>query len=186
MYRFKHLFSPATRGFGRHFIHTFPLLLPGISRLSAVTTAQSKNAVLHAAAIDLTQPVSAISGQRRFRSNRSRRGLYDGKDIRSGNNLSFSMKSTKRKFKPNVFTKRVYSEVLDEMVRFHLTTSALRSIDKMGGLDNYLLTSPHVTSGEGLKVKKRIINRLKFQKRHSASTTETSEKESLEAVDSKM
>ena len=75
------------------------------------------------------------------------------------------MKHTKRKFKPNVFIKRVYSETLDEMVRFHLTTSALKSIDKMGGLDNYLLTSPHVTSGEGLKVKKRIINRLKLMDR---------------------
>lgn len=108
---------------------------------------------------------SSTQEQRRHRSNRSRRHLYDGKDIRTGNNLSFSMKHTKRTFKPNVFIKRVYSETLDEMVRFHLTTSALKSIDKMGGLDNYLLSSPHVTSGEGLKVKKRIINRLKLMER---------------------
>eukprot|EP00980_Cylindrotheca_fusiformis_P030828 scaffold25490_cov103-Cylindrotheca_fusiformis.AAC.1 len=87
----------------------------------------------------------------RSRSNRSKRGLYDGKDIRSGNNVSFSMKSTKRKFKPNVFKKRVYSEILDEMIKFHLTTSTLRSIDNAGGLDSYLLTSKHVTSGEGLE-----------------------------------
>mmetsp|Transcript_1085 Transcript_1085/g.2336 ORF Transcript_1085/g.2336 Transcript_1085/m.2336 type:complete len:192 (+) Transcript_1085:168-743(+) len=103
--------------------------------------------------------------QRRFRSNRSRRGLYDGKDIRTGNNLSFSMRHTKRTFKPNVFVKRVYSEILDEMVRFHLTTSTLRSIDKCGGLDNYLLTSKHITSGEGLQTKKRIINALKYRER---------------------
>ena len=103
--------------------------------------------------------------QRRYRSNRSRRGLYDGKDIRTGNNLSFSMKHTKRTFKPNVFIKRVYSEILDEMVRFHLTTSTLRSIDKCGGLDNYLLTSRHIKSGEGLKTKKRIVNALKYRER---------------------
>ena len=103
--------------------------------------------------------------QRRFRSNRSRRGLYNGKDIRTGNNLSFSMKHTKRTFKPNVFVKRVYSEILDEMVKFHLTTSTLRSIDKCGGLDNYLLTSKHVVSGEGLKTKKRIISALKYKER---------------------
>jgi len=103
--------------------------------------------------------------QRRFRSNRSRRGLYDGKDIRTGNNLSFSMKHTKRTFKPNVFIKRVYSEILDEMVQFHLTTSTLRSIDKCGGLDNYLLTSRHITSGEGLKTKKRIVSTLKYRER---------------------
>ena len=70
------------------------------------------------------------------------------------------MKKTKRTFKPNVFKKRVYSETLDEMVRFHLTTSALRSIDKAGGLDNYLLTSKYVTEGEGLVVKQRILKKM--------------------------
>jgi len=111
--------------------------------------------------------------QRRFRSNRSRRGLYDGKDIRTGNNLSFSMNHTKRTFKPNVFVKKVYSEILDEMVRFHLTTSTLRSVEKCGGLDNYLLTSKHVVSGEGLKTKKRIINTLKYKERKSRQTKNT-------------
>ena len=148
--------------------------------------------------MDQSQQESASSvGGVRFRSNRSRRGLYDGKDIGTGNNVSFSMRATKRKFKPNVFKKRVYrlvkcnlrvfhflmvlplptipytlpfallhlsknSETLDEMVRFHLTTSALRSIDKAGGLDNYLLTSKHVTSGEGLEVKDRILEKMKL------------------------
>ena len=102
-----------------------------------------------------------VTQQERYRSNRSRRGLYDGKDIRSGNNVSFSMKATKRTFKPNVFIKRVYSEILDEMIPFHLTASTLRSIDKMGGLDEYLLRSKKVTEGEGLVVKKKILRRLK-------------------------
>mmetsp|Transcript_96540 Transcript_96540/g.278660 ORF Transcript_96540/g.278660 Transcript_96540/m.278660 type:complete len:150 (+) Transcript_96540:150-599(+) len=105
------------------------------------------------------------SGACRYRSNRSRRGLYDGKDIRTGNNLSFSMRHTKRTFKPNVFKKRVYSEILDEMVRFHLTAATLRSIDKAGGLDNYLLTSKHVTSGEGKEIKDRIVAKLAYEDR---------------------
>jgi large subunit ribosomal protein L28 len=117
----------------------------------------------------------------RYRSNRSRRGLYDGKDIRSGNNVSFSMKATKRKFKPNVFIKRVYSEILKEMIRFHLTTSSLRSIDKAGGLDNYLLTSKHVTSGEGMVVKERIVQQLKWEERQKERTSE-SEEEPLTAT----
>lgn len=100
----------------------------------------------------------------RHRSNRSRRGLYDGKDIRFGNNVSHSERKTRRSFKPNVFIKRVYSEVLDEMVRFHLTAAALRSIDKVGGLDNYLLKSKHVAEGEGLAVKKRILEKLEQDK----------------------
>ena len=79
------------------------------------------------------------------------------------------MKSTKRKFKPNVFKKRVYSEVLDEMIQFHLTTSALRSIDKAGGLDNYLMKSRHVTDeGEGYAAKKRIMKVMKKKKKMEA------------------
>lgn len=105
--------------------------------------------------------------QFRCRSNRSKRGLYDGKDIRSGNNVSFSMRATKRKFKPNVFIKRVYSETLDGMIRFHLTTATLRSIDKAGGLDNYLLCNDNITEGEGLEIKTKILKRLRNNTRKS-------------------
>jgi len=109
---------------------------------------------------DPTSSSSSLDQQVRFRSNRSRRGLYNGKDIRAGNSLSFSMKANKRTFKPNVFKKRVYSETLDEMIRFHLTASTLRSIDKAGGLDEYLLKSKHVTEGEGLVAKQRILKKM--------------------------
>ena len=33
-----------------------------------------------------------------------------------------------------------YSETLDELIRLQVTTSALRTIDKKGGLDNYILS----------------------------------------------
>lgn len=100
-------------------------------------------------------------GQIRHRSNRSRRGLYDGRDIRSGNYVSFSNRKTPRKFRPNVFKKRVYSEILDEMIQFHVTAGALRSIDKAGGLDNYLMKTDHAEEGEGAAVRKRIKARIR-------------------------
>ena len=80
----------------------------------------------------------------RPRSSRSTRGLYDGRDVRFGNNVPFSLKKTRRKWNPNVQHKVLYSSILDEMIKFKVTTGALRTIDKMGGLDNYLLTSKHV------------------------------------------
>lgn len=95
--------------------------------------------------------------------------MYDGKDVRSGNNVSFSERKTKRRFKPNLVVKRVYSEVLDEMIRFHMTAATLRSMDKVGGLDNYLLQSKHVTDGEGLKAKKRVLERLEELEAESTS-----------------
>lgn len=77
------------------------------------------------------------------------------------------MRATKRKFKPNVFIKRVYSETLDGMIRFHLTTSTLRSIDKAGGLDNYLLSNDKITEGEGHVIKMKILKRLRNEARKS-------------------
>eukprot|EP00585_Thalassiosira_rotula_P007451 CAMPEP_0196142466 /NCGR_PEP_ID=MMETSP0910-20130528/11623_1 /TAXON_ID=49265 /ORGANISM="Thalassiosira rotula, Strain GSO102" /LENGTH=170 /DNA_ID=CAMNT_0041403775 /DNA_START=139 /DNA_END=652 /DNA_ORIENTATION=+ len=97
----------------------------------------------------------------------SRRGLYDGKDVRFGNNVPFSMKKTRRRWNPNVQEKRVYSEILDEMIPFHITTSALRSIDKMGGLDQYLLKSRHVSTkgeGEGQRIRNRVVQKMRHQK----------------------
>ena len=162
------LFGESSRTFMAS-VSASPLISTNISS----TTTTSSNSVIRGG-IHPQQPTTNEDEQRRFRSNRSRRGLYNGKDIRTGNNLSFSMKHTKRTFKPNVFIKRVYSEILDEMVRFHLTTSTLRSIDKCGGLDNYLLTSKHVASGEGLKAKKRVISALKYKERKASQEQQTS------------
>ena len=131
----------------------------------------------------LQNMASSLDQQIRFRSNRSRRGLYDGKDVRAGNSLSFSMKANKRKFKPNVFKKRVYSEILEEMIQFHLTTSALRSIDKAGGLDNYLLKSKHVSEGEGKVAKTRVLQAMKYvEKQKQKAEAEAGSGMSGEAV----
>jgi len=78
--------------------------------------------------------------------------------------ISVSRLSRTFQFKPNVIKKRVYSEILDAMIPFHMTTSALRSIDKAGGLDNYLMKN-EFTEGEGYKIKKAIKKRLKNQAR---------------------
>ena len=85
--------------------------LPGLTASSALDESSSVASLGGAGPANPTQDYASVGGLR-YRSNRSRRGLYDGKDIRSGNNVSFSMRSTKRKFKPNVFKKRVYRLVL--------------------------------------------------------------------------
>ena len=106
--------------------------------LSSKTTSLSTSTSLPSSSHQQTQI--------RLKSGRSQRGLYDGKDVRFGNNVPFSLKKTRRRWNPNVQHKRVYSEILDEMIPFHITTSALRSIDKYGGLDEYLLKSKHVST----------------------------------------
>ena len=73
------------------------------------------------------------------RSNRAKNGLYHGKDIQFGNKVSHSMSHTRRRWYPNVKNKRVFSEAMDDFVRFKMTTRAMRAIDDAGGIDTYLL-----------------------------------------------
>lgn len=54
-----------------------------------------------------------------------------------------------RAWKPNVQQKRLFSEILDEMIRIPVTTQALRTMDKVGGLDNYVLGLPRAQRPEG-------------------------------------
>jgi large subunit ribosomal protein L28 len=102
-----------------------------------------------------------------IKSNRENRRLYykifrgvdgyllDGKQVLSGNNKPKSLHKTKRKWFPNVHQKQLYSELFDKSFLLTVSTSALRSIDKKGGLDNYLLhtSDSNLASEWGSKMK---------------------------------
>eukprot|EP00658_Telonema_sp_P-2_P009475 TRINITY_DN13542_c0_g1_i1.p1 TRINITY_DN13542_c0_g1~~TRINITY_DN13542_c0_g1_i1.p1 ORF type:complete len:123 (+),score=30.83 TRINITY_DN13542_c0_g1_i1:229-597(+) len=78
---------------------------------------------------------------------RAKRGLFEGKEIMFGNNVSFSKRRTRRNWKPNVQTKRLWSDTLEKRVEFRVTAHALRCINKAGGLDEFLLKSKHISPG---------------------------------------
>lgn len=50
----------------------------------------------------------------------------------SGNNVSHSQRKTKRKFYPNLITKKFYIPEEDEYITLKISTSALRTINKKG------------------------------------------------------
>lgn len=54
-----------------------------------------------------------------------------------GNNVSFSQRKTRRQFKPNMQSKRIYSPELKRIVRIRVSAKELRTIDKIG-LSAYL------------------------------------------------
>ena len=56
----------------------------------------------------------------------------------SGNNVPFSLKKTKRRFLPNIQTKKIFVPELGRHVRLRLSTRAIRTMDKKGGLMQYL------------------------------------------------
>jgi len=55
-----------------------------------------------------------------------------GKRPISGNNVSHSKRRTKRRFLPNLITKRFFIPEKNEWVTLKITTAALRTINKVG------------------------------------------------------
>lgn len=55
-----------------------------------------------------------------------------GKKAMSGNNVSHSKRRTKRRFYPNLQTKKFYLPEQDEWITLKVSTSALKTINKKG------------------------------------------------------
>ncbi|MCH8347262.1 MAG: 50S ribosomal protein L28 [Proteobacteria bacterium] len=80
-----------------------------------------------------------------------------GKTVMTGNNVSHAKNRNKRVFRPNLVNTTLMSEVLDRSFSFRVATSAIRTVEHNGGLDNYLLKAKdEVLSAKARKVKKEI------------------------------
>ncbi len=55
-----------------------------------------------------------------------------GKSVMVGNNVSHSNRKTKRKFYPNLISKKFYLPEEDAFITLKISTSALRTINKKG------------------------------------------------------
>ena len=55
-----------------------------------------------------------------------------GKKVVAGNNVSHSNKKTKRKFYPNLQTKKFYIPEEDKWITLKVSTAAIRNINKKG------------------------------------------------------
>ncbi|KAF2829592.1 hypothetical protein CC86DRAFT_367560 [Ophiobolus disseminans] len=68
------------------------------------------------------------------------RGLYGGQMIQFGNNVSRKTETkTRRDWKPNVLRKSLYSVALKKKIKLRITSRVLKTMDREGGLDEYLL-----------------------------------------------
>ena len=80
-----------------------------------------------------------------------------GKSVMAGNNVSHANNKTKRRFIPNLQNISMYSEVLDKKVKLKMAISSLRTVEKNGGLDSFLLKSKKSNLGaKGLNLKAEI------------------------------
>ena len=80
-----------------------------------------------------------------------------GKKAMTGNNVSHAKNRTKRKFLPNLNNVTLTSEALGKSFQLKVSASALRTINKVGGLDPFLRKSAGDNlSSNALKIKKDI------------------------------
>jgi large subunit ribosomal protein L28 len=85
-----------------------------------------------------------------------------GKGRQVGNNVSHANNKTKRVFLPNLQNVTLMSEGLDRSFKFRVSTNGLRSVEHVGGLDNWLLkTSDEKLSPSALKVKRELAKAQK-------------------------
>ena len=69
----------------------------------------------------------------------ARRCTLTRKGVLTGNNVSHANNKTRRRYLPNLQNRRLFSETLGQTIRLRIAASTLRTIEKRGGIDGYLL-----------------------------------------------
>ncbi len=83
-----------------------------------------------------------------------------GKTFQTGNNVSHAKNRTKRRFMPNLQNISFISEILGQKIQLKVAASTIRTVEKKGGLDDFLLSSPNSKLPEkAKKLKKSILNK---------------------------
>ncbi len=84
-----------------------------------------------------------------------------GKGPQSGHHVSHSNVKTNRRFNPNLQNVTLYSDALRRKIRLKVSTRALRSVQRYGGLDAFLLEMEDAKLGDvGLGLKRQVRKAL--------------------------
>ena len=85
-----------------------------------------------------------------------------GKKPISGNNVSHANNRTKRRFIPNLQNVKLYSGSLQKYISMNITVRTMKTVEKNGGLDTYLIkTSNRNLADTAIKIKKQILKNNK-------------------------
>ena len=90
----------------------------------------------------------------------ARRCELTGKGTLVGNNVSHANNKTKRIYRPNLQTISLVSEILGNSYALKICMNALRSVDRNGGLDPFILkTKDSLLSPKALRLKRAIAKK---------------------------
>lgn len=115
-------------------------------------------------------------------------GLYGGASIQSGNKISDGRNKGKtlRKWYPNVRVERLKSEALNVELSIPTVARVKRTIEKCGGLDEYLLGEKPARLKElgllGWKLRWLVLKSDAMKKKHSKQRAESGVPESIDAT----
>jgi large subunit ribosomal protein L28 len=83
-----------------------------------------------------------------------------GKGRMVGNNVSHANNRTKKTFLPNLQNVTLMSDALERSFKLRVSTNGLRSVEHVGGLDNWLLkTADDKLSAKARKIKREIADK---------------------------
>lgn len=79
----------------------------------------------------------------------------------AGNNVSHSNRRTKRVFSPNLHTMSFHSNVLNVNITLKVASKTLRTINKYGSLDSFLVNYGYSKLSEkGKKLRRKVMKKL--------------------------
>ena len=94
----------------------------------------------------------------------ARRCELTGKGTLVGNNVSHANNKTKRIYRPNLQEVNLASELLGNSYVLKISMNALRTVDKNGGLDPFILKAKDsVLSPKALRLKRAIAKKTSAQ-----------------------
>jgi large subunit ribosomal protein L28 len=84
-----------------------------------------------------------------------------GKKVQYGHNVSHSHRATNRRFEPNIQKVHLVSEALGRRISLNVAARTLRTVQKKGGLDAFLLDTADAKLPEtALKLKRKVKRKL--------------------------
>jgi len=74
----------------------------------------------------------------------------------AGNNVSHAVNKTKRRFYPNLHNVSFFSDILGKKVKLKVSSRGIKTVEKNGGIDNYIINSKN----SNLTVETRKLKKL--------------------------
>ena len=78
----------------------------------------------------------------------------------TGNNVSHAVNKTKRRFYPNLHNVSFFSEILGKNIKLKVSSRGIKTVEKNGGIDNYIINTKNMNlTSETKKIKKLILSK---------------------------